>query len=214
MNDMNRGYSGWSMSNNAVAAYDCGEMPKSKWTKKAIVAAIIAACDEKDLVYNPDIEKMTKSDLFGQFMDWSGWHHTSKYCNETDFYAVYDQAVEDFFEPMPAEQVAEREARRRAEREAKEAERARYWAEFHEAVQKNWEAKKALAERRAKYQETHGHASNTVAAYALAHPEKCVYRTSQKGNEIVEIESWRQPLVCLVKDMKRRTMRGFDAIEK
>lgn len=38
--DMNSGYSGWSMSRNAVAAYRDGEMPKSKWTKKAILAAL------------------------------------------------------------------------------------------------------------------------------------------------------------------------------
>lgn len=31
------GYHGFSMSNNAVEAYKNGEMPLSKWTKKAIL---------------------------------------------------------------------------------------------------------------------------------------------------------------------------------
>lgn len=31
------GYYGYSMSNNAVEAYENGEMPISKWTKKEIV---------------------------------------------------------------------------------------------------------------------------------------------------------------------------------
>ena len=31
------GYNGWSMSNNAVQAYEDGEKPLSKWTKKTLV---------------------------------------------------------------------------------------------------------------------------------------------------------------------------------
>ena len=31
------GYDNYSMSNNAVAAYQTGEKPKSKWTKKDIM---------------------------------------------------------------------------------------------------------------------------------------------------------------------------------
>jgi hypothetical protein len=34
------GYNGWSMSNNAVDAYENGEMPLSKWNKEAILDAI------------------------------------------------------------------------------------------------------------------------------------------------------------------------------
>ena len=34
------GYNGWSMSNNAVAAYEDGEKPLSKWTKADIFDAI------------------------------------------------------------------------------------------------------------------------------------------------------------------------------
>ena len=35
------GYHGYSMSNNAVAAYDNGEMPLSKWTKSAILNELV-----------------------------------------------------------------------------------------------------------------------------------------------------------------------------
>lgn len=31
------GYSGWSMSNNAVTAYEDGEKPLSRWTKVDIL---------------------------------------------------------------------------------------------------------------------------------------------------------------------------------
>ena len=40
MYNLNSGYSGYSMSNRAVEAYSCGEMPLSKWTKKAIINRI------------------------------------------------------------------------------------------------------------------------------------------------------------------------------
>lgn len=35
MMDVNSGYIGYSMSRRAAEAYEDGEMPKSKWTKKA-----------------------------------------------------------------------------------------------------------------------------------------------------------------------------------
>lgn len=34
MMDVNSGYIGYSMSRRAAEAYEDGEMPKSKWTKK------------------------------------------------------------------------------------------------------------------------------------------------------------------------------------
>ena len=34
------GYKGFSMSNNAVAAYESGEKPISKWTKREILSMI------------------------------------------------------------------------------------------------------------------------------------------------------------------------------
>lgn len=39
--NMNSGYSGYSMSNRAVDAYEDGEMPLSKWTKKMIISEVV-----------------------------------------------------------------------------------------------------------------------------------------------------------------------------
>lgn len=39
MMDVNSGYIGHSMSRRAAEAYEDGEMPNSKWTKKAMVVA-------------------------------------------------------------------------------------------------------------------------------------------------------------------------------
>lgn len=38
INNMNSGYNGYSMSNRAVAAYESGENPLSKWTKKDLLS--------------------------------------------------------------------------------------------------------------------------------------------------------------------------------
>lgn len=59
--NMNSGYFGWSMSRNAVAAYEDGEKPRSKWTKAAILAAVAAYCDEFDLVPDAGLSKLTKT---------------------------------------------------------------------------------------------------------------------------------------------------------
>lgn len=79
------GYKGYSMSNNAVAAYSDGEMPLSKWTKGAILKAIYENCEiaeeKADL-----LRKMTAKELKDKFLKYSSWHHTSKFYNCTNFY--------------------------------------------------------------------------------------------------------------------------------
>lgn len=80
------GYSGYSMSNNAVAAYEDGEMPLSKWTKSAILSELA------ELDYSQEIQdvakKLTVAQLKDIFLFKSSWHHTSKMYNRTDFYSV------------------------------------------------------------------------------------------------------------------------------
>ena len=99
--NMNSGYHGWSMSKNAYYAYMGVEMPKSKWSKAAIIAAIQ---DELHGLISVDLEqflvavlsKFSKCDLFRKFFYCSSWHHTSKYCNPTDFYSLDDQELWEF----------------------------------------------------------------------------------------------------------------------
>lgn len=115
-----RGYIGSSMSVRAHEAYEDGEMPQSRWTKAAIVDAIKSFCDEDDRVYDPSIEKMKKADLWDVFIEWKGWHHTSKFANATDFFGLDETACEERFGCMTGSQLAEREAQRKAEREVEE----------------------------------------------------------------------------------------------
>lgn len=80
------GYSGYSMSNNAVAAYENGEMPKSKWTKTLILEAL------NDMDVATEIQNAAKklpvNALKEIFLHKTSWHHTSKMYNATDFYSV------------------------------------------------------------------------------------------------------------------------------
>ena len=172
--DMNSGYSGWSMSRNAVAAYHDGEMPKSKWTKKAILAALEDYCDEYDLVFVEP--KGTKAELFERFVEYKSWHHTSKFCNCTDFYGLNEEEIEESFEPMDEEQVAARDAARAAERAREEAERAERIAR---------RAAKLRAE--AAWREERGYERGSVAHFMDVHPEAWERATSKNGNPIVKV---------------------------
>lgn len=83
------GYCGYSMSNNACAAYESGERPRSKWSKCDIIKEAAEA-------YNlgPEDMKRLKSYSVKTLRDVMlicvGWHHTSKMYNRTDFYTIDD----------------------------------------------------------------------------------------------------------------------------
>lgn len=85
------GYDGYSMSNNARAAYASGEKPLSKWTKAEIISSVAEL--------NPELAeklKAVKSDaLRSHLLTFSSWHHTSSYYNQTDFYSVDEDILEN-----------------------------------------------------------------------------------------------------------------------
>lgn len=199
MSNASSGYSGWSMSLNAAAAYEEGEMPKSKWSKKAIIAAVKRTCDEYMLVYDPDIEKMKKAELFDKFIYCSSWHHTSKFFNETDFYSVDEDAIMGCFRPMNEEELAVR-----AEHKEQEA------AERRARVE--WQEKKPLLYM--EYWKAHDIRPDSVSALAFVHPESCSYRTSKKGNPVVDYEDSFGKHTCLVEDMAYTTAHGFNATDE
>ena len=60
----------------------------SRWTKKDILEGIEEAYDDEDV--KAAAKKLALSDLKRIFLICSGWHHTSKYYNCTDFYSVDD----------------------------------------------------------------------------------------------------------------------------
>lgn len=197
--DMNSGYNGYRMSKRAAYAYECGEMPKYKWTKKAILAAVEEFCNDADLLFKAP--KGTKDELFNQFIVLSSWHHTSRYCNATDFYCVNTNAVVEAFRPLTEEEKAAKQAALVAAIEESAAKRA---------------AKLDKMEREDAFKREHGFHSNTLAAYMLVHPNNIARRTSKKGNELVEILASKDAYNAGVYEARRATvqvMRCFNAID-
>lgn len=81
------GYDGYSMSNNARAAYDAGMMPLSKWTKSDILDGIREEYNIPEEVYAV-IAKLPLGYLRDKFLETREWHHTSSMYNATDFYQI------------------------------------------------------------------------------------------------------------------------------
>lgn len=89
--DYMAGYDGYSMSNNAVAAYENGEKPLSKWSKEDIIDAIATAIRDDELTLNCSFEALKKAPvkvLKTLCLSYSSWHHTSSHYNRTDFYSL------------------------------------------------------------------------------------------------------------------------------
>ena len=88
------GYDNYSMSNNAVEAYQTGEKPKSKWTKKDIINELRDQIDNLNVDIN-ELEKLPISTLKEIALVKSSWHHTSSRFNRTDFYMVDASRIEE-----------------------------------------------------------------------------------------------------------------------
>lgn len=96
MNNMNSGYTGYSMSNRAMQAYENGEKPYSKWTRGDLIDEIVdyvKACE-----VDVDVELLNKLSvkiLKEVFLYRSSWHHTSSHVVRTEFYSIdYDKVGE------------------------------------------------------------------------------------------------------------------------
>lgn len=91
------GYVGSSMSVNALYAYEDGEMPKSKWTKKAMLLALKGWCAANEVPFDEQVTSMRKDEVFREFFEWKSWHHTGRFANETDFYGIDEDAAAERF---------------------------------------------------------------------------------------------------------------------
>lgn len=89
----NRGYVGYSMSERAAEAYESGQLPKSKWTKKLMLERLNGWAEATGRAFKIDLAKMPKAELFKLFFYKIAWHHTSKMFNETGFYTMDDGAA-------------------------------------------------------------------------------------------------------------------------
>ena len=77
-------YVNQSMSVRAANAYEHGERPASRWSKRAILDAAMTEGFDADEVKR--LAAYPLSALRAALLSMSGWHHTSKTFNRTNFY--------------------------------------------------------------------------------------------------------------------------------
>lgn len=116
MTNMNSGYTGYSMSNRAVSAYENGEMPLSKWTKSEIMRCVNECVDKYNLSVDL-INKLTVKQLKDLFIYISSWHHTSSYCNRTNFYEFREDKLSELTNEKVQKMINERKKVKKQELE-------------------------------------------------------------------------------------------------
>lgn len=133
--DANSGYKGWSMSKRAAEAYENGEMPISKWTKKAIRESVEDYFEGENL--NFDMDKLFKLPLpllKEKLLTRTSWHHTSKVYNSTNFYSIDEQILDIITndkidswreEDKRTKEIIEKQRAEREEKERKEREKTK-----------------------------------------------------------------------------------------
>ena len=87
------GYHGYSMSNNAVSAYESGEKPLSNWDKDSLLQGIKESADDPEIA--KILSKLPLKELKDRFLTRSSWHHTSSHYNRTNFYSINDWVVSE-----------------------------------------------------------------------------------------------------------------------
>lgn len=97
MYNYNSGYSGFSMSNRAVEAYENGEKPISKWTKTAFFEELNENLQDYNIIAEKinALKTLKVSILKERFLKKSSWHHTSNYFNNTNFYSINYSKIEE-----------------------------------------------------------------------------------------------------------------------
>ena len=104
------GYDNYSMSNNAVMAYETGEKPKSKWTKKEIIEELRDQSEYLNVDIN-ELKKLPISTLREIALVQSSWHHTSSYFNRTAFYIVDASRIEEEDLKIEKKEITEKRVR-------------------------------------------------------------------------------------------------------
>lgn len=84
------GYINESMSERAAQAYEAGYKPLSKWTKTDIIDNVV----ESGAWTEAELKKYPKKVLADMFLEYEGWHHTSKMFNQTCFFGINLNAAE------------------------------------------------------------------------------------------------------------------------
>lgn len=124
------GYVGCKMSERAKEAYDSGERPMSKWNKWDIICELENDLDDDAIA---KLSKYSAQALKNVCLEWTSWHHTGSYANETDFYQVIDGRDVDLvqmFKDLDAEDKYLKEERKKKKEEKKKADMTEIKCQF------------------------------------------------------------------------------------
>lgn len=125
------GYIGKSMSVRAARAYESGEKPLSKWTKKEIIQIVEDMEFENFSMDN--FKKLHLATLKAFILKISSWHHTGALFSETDFYEIdvdyleklTDEIILELLEVQRKPELSEDEkAANKADKEKRQQEKA------------------------------------------------------------------------------------------
>lgn len=121
------GYYNYSMSNNAINAYDNDEMPLSKWNKKNI---LFGASLYTDL----NLNKLTVKELKEEFLKYSSYHHTSKMYNVTNFYVLNIEKIsrltQNDIDKILMDRIKNRKSKEEIKQEKENKERERLFRSY------------------------------------------------------------------------------------
>lgn len=123
------GYDGHSMSNRARRAYESGEKPLSRWTKKELLDELENQAEDSGVQFNrKELQKISATTLKDEFLTKTSWHHTSSRYNRTDFYSVDQDKIDRFKDPDAIKELKETDDWRKERRERdKEQMKDEYW---------------------------------------------------------------------------------------
>lgn len=124
------GYVGCKMSERAQKAYDSGERPMSKWSKWDILSELEYDLDDDTIA---KLSKYSAQALKNVCLEWTSWHHTGSYANETDFYEVMDGRDADLvqmFKDLDAEEKYLKEERKQKKEEKKKVDMTEIKCQF------------------------------------------------------------------------------------
>lgn len=104
-------YINFSMSVNAANAYSDNIKPKSRFSKNDFIEAV------EDETKKKIIRSAPVALLRSELLNYSEWHHTSIFYNQTDFYKIRDDLEEmstdelmQILEPKPKQEKQDRRA--------------------------------------------------------------------------------------------------------
>lgn len=108
------GYIGTSRSRRAKEAYEGGERPATKWTKKALLEAIAEAFGDE---VAEKAKKASLEALKDGFLKTSSWHHVGSYATPTTFYSIDDDMIAGEASRL-VDQLIEEKAEKKADKKA------------------------------------------------------------------------------------------------